>query len=91
MKKPAPVSLSGSTTANISLLHQEGSSFEAQVHHLGQKYMGVRPTSRADVMFNDNLPKIKGGHPVPVTNFMNAQCKSACNGKSTKQISVRFY
>lgn len=42
--------------------------------------MGVRPTSRVDVMFNDNVPKVKGGHPVPVTNFMNAQCESTCNG-----------
>ncbi|UKZ49748.1 saccharopepsin [Trichoderma virens] len=58
----------------VSLEQQlEGSTIESQVQHLGQKYMGVRPTSRADVMFNDKLPKIQGGHPVPVTNFMNAQ------------------
>lgn len=27
-------------------------------------------------MFNAKVPQTEGGHPVPVSNFMNAQCKS---------------
>jgi saccharopepsin len=50
------------------------SSVEQQVQNLGQKYLGAhRPTSRADVIFNAQAPKSDGVHPVPVTNFMNAQ------------------
>ncbi|KAK5995526.1 Vacuolar protease A [Cladobotryum mycophilum] len=51
----------------------EGSSIEAHAQALGQKYLGVRPQGRADFMFNNKLPQVQGGHPVPVTNFMNAQ------------------
>lgn len=56
---------------------QAGASVEQQVQQLGQKYMGSRPESRADVMFNGKPPKVDadGLHPVPVSNFMNAQCK----------------
>lgn len=58
----------------VSLSEQlAGASIDAQVQQLGQKYMGVRPKSHADVMFNSQPPKADGMHPVPVTNFMNAQ------------------
>merc|ERR1711937_396829 len=51
-----------------------GSSIEEQVQALGQKYLGsARPDSRADVIFNTQAPKSGGIHPVPVSNFMNAQ------------------
>ncbi|KAF4126137.1 hypothetical protein GMORB2_1383 [Geosmithia morbida] len=51
-----------------------GHSIESQVQALGQKYMGSsRPESRADVIFNTAPPKSDGIHPVPVSNFMNAQ------------------
>jgi saccharopepsin len=50
-----------------------GASIETQVQALGQKYLGARPMSRADVIFNAQPPKVEGGHPVPVSNFMNAQ------------------
>jgi len=50
-----------------------GATVEEQVQHLGQKYLGARPASRADVMFNSPPPKALAGHPVPVSNFMNAQ------------------
>lgn len=50
-----------------------GASIESQVQALGQKYLGARPPSRADVMFNSQPIKAQGDHPVPVTNFMNAQ------------------
>ncbi|KAG5984240.1 saccharopepsin [Claviceps digitariae] len=58
----------------ISLEEQlAGASIEQQVQHLGQKYLGARPLSRADAMFSSAAPQPKDGHPVPVTNFMNAQ------------------
>lgn len=38
--------------------------------------MGIRPDGHADFMFNGKTPQAQGGHPVPVSNFMNAQCKS---------------
>lgn len=50
-----------------------GSSVEAQVHQLGQKYLGARPAGRIDLMFNGKAPQAQAGHPVPITNFMNAQ------------------
>jgi saccharopepsin len=57
-------------------LLQAGYSVEEHVQALSQKYLGShRPESRADVIFNTNPPKSDGLHPVPVTNFMNAQCK----------------
>jgi saccharopepsin len=58
----------------VSLEEQLASySVEQQVQGLSQKYLGARPTTRADVMFNAQAPKVDGVHPVPVTNFMNAQ------------------
>lgn len=61
--------------ANHGDPEQAGYSIETQVQALGQKYLGSsRPESRADVMFNSQPPKSDGLHPVPVTNFMNAQC-----------------
>jgi saccharopepsin len=55
-------------------LLQAGYSVEEHVQALSQKYLGShRPESRADVIFNTNPPKSDGLHPVPVTNFMNAQ------------------
>ncbi|KAK7415000.1 aspartic proteinase precursor [Neonectria punicea] len=49
-------------------------SIEAQVQGLGQKYMGsARPDTKADYMFKSNVAQTDGVHPVPVTNFMNAQ------------------
>ncbi|CAI6093475.1 unnamed protein product [Clonostachys chloroleuca] len=48
-------------------------SIEEHVQAVGQKYLGSRPESRADAVFSTNVPKSDGIHPVPVTNFMNAQ------------------
>ncbi|KAF7562550.1 hypothetical protein G7046_g1606 [Stylonectria norvegica] len=48
-------------------------SFEQQAQQLGQKYMGVRPDGHADAMFKSKTPQTDGVHPVPVSNFMNAQ------------------
>ncbi len=37
--------------------------------------MGIRPRqSHASAVFNGMVPEINGNHPVPITNFMNAQC-----------------
>ncbi|KAM4064563.1 eukaryotic aspartyl protease [Hirsutella rhossiliensis] len=38
-----------------------------------QKFLGSRPKTHADAMFNSAPPVVQGDHPVPVTNFMNAQ------------------
>jgi saccharopepsin len=44
------------------------------MHALGQKYMGIRPQSHVEEMFKDTSVKPeKGGHSVPVSNFLNAQ------------------
>ncbi|OAA50549.1 vacuolar protease A [Metarhizium rileyi] len=58
----------------ISLEDQlAGASIEERVQSLGQKYLGARPPSRADVMFSSKAPQVKEGHPVPVNNYLNAQ------------------
>ncbi|RYP75615.1 hypothetical protein DL771_002315 [Monosporascus sp. 5C6A] len=46
---------------------------ETQLRGLGQKYMGTRPQSHRDAIFQDTSIHVDGGHPVPITNFMNAQ------------------
>ncbi|EMR69880.1 saccharopepsin [Eutypa lata] len=46
---------------------------ESQLRGLGQKYMGSRPESHADAVFQDTSVHVDGNHPVPITNFMNAQ------------------
>lgn len=49
-------------------------NIDTHVKHLGQKYMGVRPQSHIDEMFKDTaIHDQKGGHQVPVSNFLNAQ------------------
>ncbi|KAK4218318.1 vacuolar protease A [Rhypophila decipiens] len=46
-----------------------------QAQHLGQKYLGIRADSHADAVFKGTLAPVdaQGNHPVPITNFMNAQ------------------
>ncbi|KAI0007910.1 Asp-domain-containing protein [Xylariaceae sp. FL0662B] len=46
---------------------------DVQMRGLGQKYMGVRPESHREAMFQDTSIHIDKDHPVPITNFMNAQ------------------
>lgn len=45
------------------------------VRALGQKYMGIRPTVHRDEMFRDTSihQDHDHGHPLPVSNFLNAQ------------------
>merc|ERR1712014_252944 len=40
---------------------------------LGQKYMGVRPQRNMEEMFKEQSFKPEKGHPVAVSNFLNAQ------------------
>ena len=67
-------------------LHEQlaGANIDAHVKHLGQKYMGVRPDTHADEMFKDTSVHADKDHVVPVSNFMNAQCKSS-NGPVVAQ------
>ncbi|KAI5363842.1 Putative aspartic peptidase A1 family, aspartic peptidase, active [Septoria linicola] len=51
----------------------EGMNIETQVQRLGQKYMGIRPQGRLDEMFKETSVKPEKGHPVAVSNFLNAQ------------------
>jgi len=55
---------------------QEHANIEAHGRHLGQKYMGLRTSAHIDEMFKDtSIHEEKGGHSVPVNNFLNAQCR----------------
>jgi len=51
----------------------ESMPIDAQVQHLGQKYMGVRPQTHTDAVFSGMQVKASGNHPVPISNFVNAQ------------------
>ncbi|KAI9868501.1 MAG: Vacuolar protease A [Trichoglossum hirsutum] len=52
----------------------EHSDIESHVKALGQKYMGIRPHVHNEEVFRDtSIQPDKGGHPVPVDNFLNAQ------------------
>jgi hypothetical protein len=54
---------------------QESVPINTQLEQLGQKYMGLRPRqSHASAVFNGMHADVKGNHPVPISNFMNAQC-----------------
>lgn len=81
----AAASLLGSASAGIHKLPLKKVSLSEQlatanidthVKHLGQKYMGIRPQSHADEMFKETSIHEEGSdHTVPVSNFLNAQCK----------------
>ena len=40
----------------------------------GQKFMGIRPEAHLENMFRDTSIHLDQDHPVPVSNFLNAQC-----------------
>ncbi|KAF8461033.1 aspartic peptidase domain-containing protein [Kalaharituber pfeilii] len=44
-----------------------------QAKHLGQKYMGIRPSHHEEEMFKSQDFDLQGNHAVPVNNFLNAQ------------------
>ncbi|KAG9734568.1 hypothetical protein KCU75_g17838, partial [Aureobasidium melanogenum] len=51
----------------------EGANIGQHVQALGQKYMGVRPQKHIDEMFKETSVHAEAGHPVAVSNFLNAQ------------------
>lgn len=58
----------------VSLTEQlAGASIDSHVKHLSQKYSGE---SQAQQVFRDSSIHEEGGHVVPVSNFLNAQCTS---------------
>lgn len=46
---------------------------ESQMRGLGQKYMGARPDYHSQAIFQDTSIHVDKDHPVPISNFMNAQ------------------
>jgi len=51
---------------------------DMQVRGLRQKYMGATrpgPNDHAKAIFNYAGYEAESAHPVPVSNFMNAQCE----------------
>jgi saccharopepsin len=80
----AAASLLGSVSAGVhkmplkkvSLSEQlAGANIDTHVKHLGQKYMGIRPQGHEQEMFKDTSIHADKAYPVPVSNFLNAQCK----------------
>ncbi|KAI9757036.1 MAG: Vacuolar protease A [Chaenotheca gracillima] len=52
----------------------ENANMKTHMQALGQKYMGIRPEGHLDEMFQDTSVKPDSdGHPVAVSNFLNAQ------------------
>ncbi|KAI4174810.1 MAG: hypothetical protein LQ343_002048 [Gyalolechia ehrenbergii] len=51
----------------------EHSDLASHARALGQKYMGIRPQTHVDEMFRDTSIHAEDSHPVPVSNFLNAQ------------------
>ncbi|KAI4109178.1 MAG: hypothetical protein L6R37_000609 [Teloschistes peruensis] len=52
----------------------ESADLASHARALGQKYMGIRPQTHVDEMFRDTaIHQDKDSHPVPVSNFLNAQ------------------
>ena len=58
---------------------QQHANIQEHAKALGQKYMGINAQTQAEQVFK--APYIADGtHPVPVTNFLNAQCKLRIRG-----------
>ncbi|KAI1100892.1 Asp-domain-containing protein [Jackrogersella minutella] len=51
----------------------ESIPMEAQMRGLSQKYMGTRPETHSQAVFQDTSIHVDTDHPVPISNFMNAQ------------------
>jgi saccharopepsin len=50
----------------------EYANFQDQARALGQKYLGIRPTTHLEEVFKASV-HTDGDHPVPISNFLNAQ------------------
>ncbi|KAK4983496.1 aspartic proteinase precursor [Elasticomyces elasticus] len=71
---PASAGVHKMKLKKVSLSEQlENANIGDHLHALGQKYMGVRPQGHADEMFKETSIKPESGHPVAVSNFLNAQ------------------
>ncbi len=53
----------------------------------GQKFMGVRPEAHKEEMFGDTSIHLDQDHPVPVSNFLNAQCLSSHSPSTTSNLT----
>lgn len=52
---------------------QKYANIQEHAKALGQKYMGIKPETQAEQVFK--APYVADGqHPVPISNFLNAQC-----------------
>ncbi|KAI1430889.1 aspartic peptidase domain-containing protein [Xylaria sp. CBS 124048] len=51
----------------------EAIPIESQMRGLGQKYLGIRPDSHAQAVFQGSNMDVEKNHPLPISNFMNAQ------------------
>lgn len=51
----------------------EGMGIEEHVQRLGQKYLGARPLGSVSDIFRETSIHPDSSHPVPVSNFLNAQ------------------
>ncbi|KAI1399021.1 Asp-domain-containing protein [Hypoxylon fuscum] len=51
----------------------ESIPIDVQMRGLGQKYMGTRPQTHSQAVFQDTSIHVDKDHPVPISNFMNAQ------------------
>jgi len=51
----------------------EAAPIETQMAALYQKYMGIRPEMHMESMFQDRAIIADGKHPVPISNYLNAQ------------------
>lgn len=51
----------------------ESIPLETQMRHLGRKYAGLKTDSHAQAVFKETSVHASANHPVPITNFMNAQ------------------
>ncbi|KAK4982938.1 aspartic proteinase precursor [Elasticomyces elasticus] len=71
---PASAGVHKMKLKKVSLTEQlENANIGDHLHALGQKYMGIRPQGHADEMFKETSIKPESGHPVAVSNFLNAQ------------------
>ena len=54
---------------------QTHANIQEHAKALGQKYMGIRPETQMEQVFKAPYVADGASHPVPITNFLNAQCK----------------
>lgn len=61
----------------VSLNEQlAAANIQAHSQHLAQKYVGYQPEPHIKDMFHDtSIKEDHHEHPVPISNFLNAQCK----------------